>query len=83
MDDPRRRLVKFILDILNTKDCLFENGEYASIPFTHEEISQRIGLVRETVTRHLNKLKSLKLIDIKSRQIIILNKEGLEKILSL
>lgn len=82
LDNPRRRLVKFMLDILNTQECRCEDGKCFCIPFTHEEISQRIGLVRETVTRHLNQLKRLKLIDIKSRQIVILDKKGLKKILS-
>jgi len=82
LDNPRQRLIKFMIDMLNSQEGRCEDDRCLCFPFTHEEIAQRIGLVRETVTRHLSRLKRLKLIDIKSHQIIILDKEGLEKILS-
>ena len=78
LDTPDRRLAKFILDMVG-------NGKGTSgkdsISFTHEEISQRIGLVRETVSRHLQKFKRLQLIDIKPQQIVVLNRDGLEQII--
>jgi len=80
LDNPRRRLVKFILDILDDQE---NKSQDAYISFTHEEISQRLGLVRETVTRHLSQLKRSKLIDIQSRRIVICDKAGLKKMLSL
>ncbi len=80
--NPERRLVKFLLDMLESHQDGLPTPNNIAIPFTHEEISQRLGLVRETVTRHLNRLQRLKLIDIKSRQIVIRNKVGLEKIVS-
>lgn len=51
------------------------------IPFTREEIAQRIGTVRETVARNLYQLKREKLTDIKPYQIVIRNKEGLQRLL--
>ena len=80
LKDVEKRLAKFLLDMMaekkgDKKDVLF-------IPFTREEIAQRIGAARETVARHLHQLKHSKLIDIKPYQIIIRNKEGLERILS-
>lgn len=81
LDDPRRRLIKFILNITNDVKRDSQDKNKLVIPLTHEEIAQRLGLVRETVTRHLHQLKRLGLIDIKPRQILVRNKEGLEKLL--
>ncbi len=80
LKDVKKRLVKFLLDMLAEKkdaktDTLF-------VPFTREEIAQRIGAARETVARNLYQLKRSKLIDIKPYQIVIRNKAGLEKLLT-
>ncbi len=79
LKDVTKRLVKFLLDMLDQKSG---RGDVLFIPFTREEIAQRIGAARETIARHLHELKRAKLIEIKPYQIVILNKEGLEKILS-
>lgn len=78
LKDVKKRLVKFLLDMLAEKGG---KGETLFIPFTREEIAQRIGTARETVARNLYQLKRAKLIDIKPYQIIIRNQEGLEKLL--
>jgi CRP/FNR family transcriptional regulator len=78
LKDVRKRLARFILDMLAEKKG---GGEVLFIPFTREEIAQRIGAARETVARHLHELKRSKLIDIKPAEIIIRNKEGLQKLL--
>ncbi len=77
LKDSKKRVIKFLLDMLA------ENGAKAalSIPFTREELAQRIGAARETVARQLHDLKRKKLIDIKSREILICDKEGLKKLL--
>lgn len=88
LKDVKKRLVRFLLEMLaakgdgrkrisvrtNREDVLF-------IPFTREEIAQRIGTARETVARQLHQLKRSKLIEIKPYEIVIRNKEGLEKLL--
>ncbi|MBI3252380.1 MAG: Crp/Fnr family transcriptional regulator [Candidatus Omnitrophica bacterium] len=77
LKDSKKRLVKFLLDLGN------ENKSGAlRIPFTREELAQRLGMARETVARQLYRLKRLKLIDIDPRQIRIRNKTGLEKLLA-
>ena len=76
LDNPQRKLIKFILDMQSESQ---DGGP--GISFTHEEISHRLGLVRETVTRHLLRLKRLKFIDIRPRQITIRNREGLKKLI--
>lgn len=80
LKDVKKRLIKFLLDMLAEKknaknDTLF-------VPFTREEIAQRIGAARETVARNLYQLKRAKLIDIKPYQIVILNQSGLEKLIA-
>jgi CRP/FNR family transcriptional regulator len=79
LKDVKKRLVKFLLDMLAEKRGA---GNVLYIPLTREEIAQRIGAARETVARNLHGLKRAKLIEIKPAEIIILNKQGLEKLLS-
>ena len=83
LKDAKRRVIKFLLDMLAEKEAAYGKGKEGAIfiPYTQEEIAQRIGAARETVTRQLNQLKRSKLIDIKPHQIIILNKPVLEKLL--
>ena len=78
LKDPDKRIVKFLLDMAKQDK---KTGPKV-MSFTHEEISQRLGLVRETVTRHLQRLKKLKLIDIKPSRILILQEEKLKEILN-
>ena len=77
LNDVRKRLAKFLLDLRaeSASDTL-------QVPFTRQEIAQRIGTARETVARHLYEMKRKKLIEIKPKQIVLLNKAGLQKILS-
>lgn len=79
LKDVEKRLVKFLLDMLAQKPV---KGDVLFIPFTREEIAQRIGAARETVARHLHELKRAKLIALKPYQIVIRDKPGLEKLLS-
>lgn len=82
LKDAKKRVVKFLLDMLKKKTGLAGKNDVLFISFTREELAQRIGAARETVARHLHELKRLKLIDIKPHQIIILSKAGLEKLLA-
>ena len=77
LKDSKKRLVKFLLDMLT------ENADQnaLSIPFTREELAQRIGVTRETAARQLYQLKRKELVDIKPRQILIRDREGLKKLL--
>ena len=77
LKDSKKRLVKFLLDML--AENVDENA--LSIPFTREELAQRIGVAGETAARQLYQLKRKKLIDIKPHQILIRDKEGLKKLL--
>jgi len=80
LDEPQKRLIKFILNMTEPAEGHAQTNPCPCvISFTHEEIAQRLGLVRETVTRHLNKLKKKKFIDLKSRQIIVPDRNLLQK----
>ena len=81
LKDVKKRLVKFLLDMLENSE-LSKGKEELFIPFTREEIAHRLGTARETVARHLYQLKRKKLIDIKPHQILIQDQEGLKKLLS-
>jgi CRP/FNR family transcriptional regulator len=81
LKDVKKRLVRFLLDMVSQKAHQDSAKEALLIPFTREEIAQRLGAARETVVRQLHQLKRSKLINIKPGQIIIRNQEGLEKLL--
>ena len=81
LKDSKKRLIKFLLNMMKENHNGKLSGEILFIPFTREELAQRIGAARETVARQLYQLKRKKLIDIKPRQILICDKEGLEKLL--
>ena len=74
-----KRLVKFLLDMQEKNTGSAKN--VLSVPFTREELAQRIGVARETAARQLHELKRSKLIDIKPHQIVIRDREGLQKLL--
>ncbi len=81
LKDVKKRVVKFLLDMLQERANKETTGKVLFIPFTREEIAQRVGAARETIARNLYQLKRSKLIDIKPHQIVIRNKEGLGKLL--
>lgn len=80
LDAPQSRLAKFLVNMHNSNESAKHEDGTVYLKFTHEEISQRLGLVRETITRHLQQLKRRKLIDIKARRIVILDEPGLKKL---
>ena len=81
LKDSKKRLIKFLLNMLADGSNRTSEKGVLAIPFTREELAQRIGAARETVARQLYQLKNKKMISIKPHQIVILNKAGLEKLL--
>jgi CRP/FNR family transcriptional regulator, cyclic AMP receptor protein len=55
-----------------------ESEEHHLHPMTHEEMAQRIGSSRETVTRLLSELKKKRLIRLEGATLIIRDRNGLE-----
>ncbi len=81
LKDAKKRLVKFLLDMLAEKRINAPKNDTLFIEATRKEIAQRFGIARETIARQISELKRKKLIDVKSFQIIILDQKGLEKLL--
>lgn len=77
-NDSIGRLADFIIRLYYTETE--EPKNHISITFTHEEIANRLGLNRITVTNGMKKFKEEGLIDIQNRRIIIKNIEGLKEI---
>ena len=84
LENSRKRLVKFLLGLFDAPECECRCGQKdcLEVPYNYEEIARRLGVVRETMTRHLNQLKRHRLIDIQPRRIIILNRKALEEMLA-
>jgi CRP-like cAMP-binding protein len=82
LSSPQQRLAKFILDMARPLKSVASKDVEMTVSFTHDEISQRLGLVRETVTRHLNRFKKARLIEIRPQRIIIKDQKELRNILS-
>jgi hypothetical protein len=63
--------------LLYFSKILYENDRF-TLPVSHYELAALIGTTRESVTRTLSKFKSDGIIQIKERNITILNNELLE-----
>jgi len=81
LKDSKKRLIKFLLDLLEHKHALAPKSDVLFIEATREEIAHRLGTARETIARHLSELKRQGMIEIKPYQIIIVNQKGLEALL--
>jgi CRP/FNR family transcriptional regulator, cyclic AMP receptor protein len=69
------KLARFLLD---SSEKAARYDKFAT-PFTHEEIAERLGTTRETITRLLNSFKREKLIDVRGASFTILSAAGLQK----
>jgi CRP/FNR family transcriptional regulator len=75
----RERLSYFLLNLYNSQCDCEENPKKINLLISRQEISEHLGMKQETVIRNLSKLKNEKIIDIKGKEIIILNPESLEE----
>ena len=74
------KLARFLLDLSANHDE--GKGEVrVTLTLTHEEIAQRIGASRETVTRLFADFKKKQLLQVKGSSLIITYKAGLESVL--
>jgi CRP/FNR family transcriptional regulator, cyclic AMP receptor protein len=75
-----QKLARFLLDI--TEASAKENGPTrATLTLTHEEIAERIGSSRETVTRLFASFKKKDLVEVHGSTLIIKNRLGLQQLL--
>ena len=68
------RLASFLLQLAD------EQGDDTITGMTHQDLGEQIGTYRETTTQTLNIFKADGLIDIGRKRIIILDREGLERV---
>lgn len=71
------KLARFLLSC-SSRDAVPSQDGRLRTPVTHEEMAQRIGASRETVTRLLSDLKKRNLIRLEGSTLIIQNRDALE-----
>jgi CRP/FNR family cyclic AMP-dependent transcriptional regulator len=76
------KLAKLILDWCDRNGEVTPKGVRLKVLLTHEEIAQMIGTTRETVTRLLSDFKRKKMIDVKGSTLLVIQKEGLEELVT-
>ena len=76
----KERLSFFLLNLYNSQCDCEDNPKKINLLISRQEISEHLGMKQETVIRNLSKLKDEKIIDIKGKEIIILNPEIIEEI---
>ena len=77
------KLAKLLLDWCEREGEITTKGIRLKVLLTHEEIAQMIGTTRETVTRLLSDLKRKKILDVKGSTVLVLQKNGLERMVSI
>lgn len=77
------KLAKLLLDWCDARGETTPKGTRLKVMLTHEEIAQMIGTTRETVTRLLSDLKRRKIVDVKGSTVVVLQRTGLEKMVSI
>jgi CRP/FNR family transcriptional regulator len=78
----RHRLIAWLLREAETQGASAESAPVFDLRLSHQEIAAHIGTVRELVSRNIARLQVQGLIQIKGREVTILNKEALESALS-
>jgi len=77
------KLAKLLLEWCEREGEITTKGIRLKVLLTHEEIAQMIGTTRETVTRLLSDLKRKKIIDVKGSTVMVLQKNNLERMVSI
>ncbi len=76
-NDASGRLADFLLRLYYTEENPTDQAAI-DISFTQEEIADRVGLNRITVTNGLKKFKELGIIEVVNRKIVVKDLEGLK-----
>lgn len=75
------RVVEFLLSAAERHGVPDVRGRLIGVKFTHREIASYVGSTRETVTLTLGDLKRRGLIAVDHRRVIVLDDEGLRRLL--
>jgi CRP/FNR family cyclic AMP-dependent transcriptional regulator len=75
--DVQTRLARLLLKLADIHGERVDNGVQIGIKLTHEDIASLIGSTRETTSKILNEFRTNGWIDVKKRQIILLDQKVL------
>ncbi len=74
------RLAAKLLDLMERYGRVTRDGIRIDERFTHMQLAEMIGTSRETLTKVINELRELGLIDIRERMVWVLDVHGLERL---
>lgn len=77
----RQRLVSLLLRLAESDGKKTERGIEFQLLATHQELANRLGTVRELVSRNLMRLQAEGLVDVDAREIVVKNVKGLAALL--
>ena len=72
------KLARFVLEGCTDEGQKLGSGSRMILTLTHEEIGQRIGISRETVTRILSEFKQERIIEVRGATLMVHNRGALE-----
>src|SRR5690606_8888875 len=81
--DVQQKVIQSLLHLVQEYGIVKEDGILISIPLTHQDLANMLGMSRESVNRVLNQLKKEKILSINRKGILICNLNALENKLSL
>jgi CRP/FNR family transcriptional regulator, cyclic AMP receptor protein len=74
------RLAAKLLHLMDRYGRVTPNGIRIDERFTHVQLAEMIGTSRETLTKVINELRESGVIDIRERQVWVIDPEGLERL---
>ena len=70
----RQRLARTLVELADEA-----GGNSFPLPWTHQEIALNLGTVREVISRNLNRFQAAGLIQVSHREIVVADREGLQR----
>ena len=77
----RQRLVSTLIKLAQAEGKPTAHGIEFLLPYSHQEIANQLGTVRELISRNLMRLQAEGLLDVEARHIVIKDMNGLTALL--
>ncbi len=77
----RQRLVSTLLKLAESEGAKIEGGIEIRLPASHQELANRLGTVRELISRNLMRLQAEGLLEVDARRIVVKDMKGLKALL--
>lgn len=77
----KERLLRLLLEWIDTHGENVRGTIYIKQPLTHQEIANLLGTTRETITRIFNELRQKNIISIEGKKISIIEKDKVSRVL--